>query len=232
MSNPKRIVILTGAGMSADSGLKTFRDSGGLWEGHEVEKVATPEAWKENPTQVLAFYNERRKQAHEATPHQGHKALVLLEEFFEVTIVTQNVDSLHERAGSANVIHLHGQLSKVRSEHDASLMYEIGGDAIDLGDVAEDGCQLRPHVVWFGELVPMMEKAIAIMYEADILIVIGTSLVVYPAAGLTEYIRNGVPKFIIDPRRPELYNIGSWQHIKKTAIKGTQELVYKLIETY
>lgn len=216
--------------MSADSGLKTFRDSDGLWEGHDITKVATPEAWHEDPETVLTFYNERRRQAHKAEPHEGHRALAVLEDHFDVRIITQNVDSLHERAGSSNVIHLHGQLSKVRSESNRSLIYEIGGDPVDIGDTADDGNQLRPHVVWFGEPVPMMEKAMAIMPEADLLIVIGTSLVVYPAAGLTEYVSNGIPKYIIDPEKPELYSFIGWNHLQQTAKEGTPELVSKLIE--
>ncbi len=218
--------------MSADSGLQTFRDSGGLWEGHDISKVATPEAWKEDSETVLRFYNERRKQAHEAKPNEGHKALAELDNNFDVTIITQNVDSLHERAGSANVVHLHGQLSKVRSETDASLIYEIGGEAIKIGDTADDGGQLRPHVVWFGEAVPKMETAAKKMPQADILIVIGTSLVVYPAAGLTDYTRTGIPKYIIDPKKPELYDYSSWHHIQETAEIGTPQLVNKLIREY
>lgn len=218
--------------MSADSGLKTFRDADGLWEGHEVTKVATPQAWEDDPETVLKFYNERRKQAHEAQPHAGHKALTRLEKHFEVTIITQNVDSLHERAGSENVLHLHGQLSKVRSEADRSLIYEIGGDAVKMGDTADDDQQLRPHVVWFGEPVPNMEKAARIVPSTDLLIVIGTSLVVYPAAGLTNYAQNGIPKYVIDPEKPELYDFSDWQHLRQTAKKGTPELVEKLIDQH
>ncbi len=218
--------------MSADSGLKTFRDSDGLWEGHDISKVATPDAWRRDPETVLKFYNERRRQAHRAQPHEGHKALADLDEHFEVTIITQNVDSLHERAGSENVVHLHGQLSKVRSETDQSLIYEIGGDAIKIGDTADDGDQLRPHVVWFGEAVPNMEKAARMVPKADLLIVIGTSLIVYPAAGLTDYARSGIPKYIIDPKAPELYDFTGWQHIKQTAKTGTPKLVNELISKH
>lgn len=216
--------------MSADSGLQTFRDAGGLWEGHDISKVATPEAWKSDPETVLRFYNERRAQAHNVQPHDGHTALAGLEEQFEVTIITQNVDSLHERAGSSEVIHLHGQLSKVRSEKDPSLIYEIGGDAVEVGDTAEDGGQLRPHVVWFGEAVPMMQKAAEIMPEADILIVIGTSLVVYPAAGLTEYAPQDIPRYVVDPDVPELRNLSNWTHLQESAENGTPKLANKLIE--
>lgn len=216
--------------MSADSGLKTFRDSDGLWEGHDISKVATPQAWKNDPKTVLQFYNERREQAHKAQPHEGHKAIARLEEQFEVTIITQNVDSLHEKAGSSNVIHLHGQLSKVRSEKDASLIDEIGGDAVEMGDTADDGGQLRPHVVWFGEAVPMMEKAADIMPQTDVLVVIGTSLVVYPAAGLTEYAPKNISRYVIDPDVPELNNINKWTHLEETAENGVPKLVNQLIK--
>lgn len=226
----EKVVVLTGAGMSADSGLKTFRDSDGLWEGHEVTEVATPQAWHRDKELVLDFYNQRRKQAHSVDPNEGHKALAKLEEQYEVTIITQNVDSLHEQAGSSKVIHLHGQLSKVRSEEDPSLIYEIGGDTIELGDTAEDGAQLRPHVVWFGEPVPNMQKAAEIVPKADVLIVIGTSLVVYPAAGLVDLAARGIPKYIIDPAVPELRNYSGWEHLKERAAEGTPELVENLLQ--
>lgn len=216
--------------MSADSGLQTFRDADGLWEGHDIEKVATPEAWENDPKTVLKFYNERRKQAHNVQPNKGHKSLARLEEYFNVSVITQNVDSLHEKAGSSNVLHLHGQLSKVRSEKDPSLIYEIEGDTIALGDTADDGHQLRPHVVWFGEAVPNMQKAAELVPAADILIVIGTSLMVYPAAGLTDYAQEDIPKFIIDPKKPELYSFNGWEHIQQTAAQGTPKLVDNLIE--
>lgn len=225
-----KVVVLTGAGMSADSGLKTFRDSNGLWEGYEVTKVATPEGWKQDPELVLNFYNERRKQAHNAKPNEGHKALVKLEDKFDVTIITQNVDSLHERAGSSDVLHLHGELSKVRSVRNPSLIQDIGGDPISLGDTAADGAQLRPHVVWFGEMVPNIEKAAQIMPQADILVVIGTSLVVYPAAGLADYAKPSISRYIIDPEKPELYNDTGWQHIQERAAVGTPKLVDQLME--
>lgn len=232
MSNVSHIAVLTGAGMSADSGLQTFRDAGGLWEGHEISKVATPEAWQRDPETVLKFYNERRAQADQVEPHEGHKALAKLDDYFNVHIITQNVDSLHEKAGSENVLHLHGQLSKVRSEKDTSLIKEIGGGAIHVGDTAEDGAQLRPHVVWFGEPVPNMKKAAAIMPEADILIVIGTSLVVYPAAGLIEYVQSDISKHIVDPDKPELHDFNGWTHIQDTAEVGTPKLVNKLVNTH
>lgn len=226
----EKVVVLTGAGMSADSGLKTFRDSDGLWEGHDVSEVATPQAWERDKELVLEFYNQRRQQAHAVDPNAGHKALAQLEEQYDVTIITQNVDSLHERAGSSDVVHLHGQLSKVRSEDDPSLIYDIGGDTIELGDTAEDGAQLRPHVVWFGEPVPNMRKAADIVPEADILIVIGTSLVVYPAAGLADLAGSGIPKYIIDPATPEVRSYSDWTHLKQRAAEGTPELVNELLE--
>ena len=225
-----KVVVLTGAGMSADSGLKTFRDSDGLWEGHNVKEVATPQAWEADKELVLDFYNQRRKQAHQVKPNVGHKAIAELEEQFDVTIITQNVDDLHERAGSTDVIHLHGELSKVRSEKDRSLIYDIGGDAIELGDTAEDGSQLRPHVVWFGEPVPQMEKATAVVPQADILIVIGTSLVVYPAAGLTDLASKAIPKYIIDPATPELMDYTDWDHLQETAAEGAPKLVKELLD--
>lgn len=225
-----KIVVLTGAGMSADSGLKTFRDSDGLWEGHDVQEVATPQAWESDKELVLKFYNQRRKQADSVDPNAGHKALAKLEQQYDVTIITQNVDNLHEQAGASNVIHLHGELSKVRSEDDPSLIYDIGGDSIELGDTAEDGAQLRPHVVWFGEPVPNMSKASKVVPQADILIVIGTSLVVYPAAGLVDLVDQDIPKYIIDPATPELRTFTGWEHIKEPAAKGAPKLVQELLE--
>lgn len=224
-----KVVVLTGAGMSADSGLQTFRDSDGLWEGHNVREVATPQAWERDKELVLEFYNERRKQMHSVDPNKGHKALARLEKKFDVTIITQNVDDLHERGGSSDVLHLHGELSKVRSEDDRSLVYDIGGDTIEVGDTAEDGAQLRPHVVWFGEMVPNMEKAAQIVPKADILIVIGTSLVVYPAAGLVDLADQDIPKFIIDPSIPDLMDYSGWEHIQERAEVGTPDLVEQLL---
>jgi len=226
----EKVVVLTGAGMSADSGLKTFRDSDGLWEGHDIQEVATPQAWQRDKELVLKFYNERRKQLHSVDPNTGHQALANLEEQYDVTIITQNVDDLHERAGSTDVIHLHGELSKVRSDEDPSLIYDIGGDTIEIGDTADDGAQLRPHVVWFGEPVPNMQKAANIVPEADILIVIGTSLVVYPAAGLVDLAEQNIPKYIIDPATPELRTFKGWEHVQERAAKGTPKLVQDLLE--
>ena len=200
----KKIVVLTGAGISAESGLKTFRDSGGLWEGYEVTEVATPQAWAANQKLVLEFYNQRRKQALEAKPNAGHQALAELEESFEVHVVTQNVDALHERAGSSNVLHLHGEISKARSTADPNLIYDLESWELKEGDTCEKGSQLRPHIVWFGEAVPMMEPAITLANQADIFIVAGTSLVVYPAAGLLDFVPSNVPKFIIDPKIPHV----------------------------
>lgn len=225
----KKVIVLTGAGMSADSGLGTFRDSGGLWEEHDIYDVATPEGFRRNPEMVLRFYNERRRTVHEAEPHAGHKALARLEEHFDVTIVTQNIDNLHERAGSTDVLHLHGEITKVRSVEDPSLVYDIGGDPIEVGDTAEDGAQLRPHVVWFGEMVPNMEQAAEVVPKADLLVVIGTSLVVFPAAGLVDLVNQSTPRFVVDPSQPEI-NLEGWEHIAKRAETGTPELVERLIE--
>jgi len=200
----KKVAVLTGAGISAESGLKTFRDSGGLWEGHDVTKVATPEAWASDRSLVIEFYNQRRKQALEVEPNAGHLALADLEEHFEVVIITQNVDALHERAGSTQVIHLHGELGKVRSSLDPELVYELDGWELKEGDKCPKGSQLRPHIVWFGEAVPLMEDAMKEVLEADIFIVAGTSLEVYPAAGLIDFIKPEVPKFVIDPKIPSI----------------------------
>ncbi|HET8865968.1 MAG TPA: NAD-dependent deacylase [Gracilimonas sp.] len=223
-----KIVVISGAGISAESGLATFRDSGGLWEGYNIEDVASPQGWQENPRKVLEFYNLRRKKAAEVQPNEAHKALADLEDDFEVVIVTQNVDDLHERAGSTDVIHLHGELRKARSVKDEALVTDIGSDPIHLGDLAEDGSQLRPHVVWFGEMVPMIEFGAKEVSEADILIVVGTSLVVYPAAGLIEYTKPNIPKYIIDPAEPQLFNLDGWVHYKEKAGSGVKKLIKKL----
>lgn len=199
----KHLVVLTGAGISAESGLKTFRDSDGLWENHKVEDVATPEAWGRDPELVMRFYNMRRKASAAARPNGAHKTLAELESHFVVSIITQNVDDLHERGGSSNVLHLHGELSKVRSVKNQNLIYEIGDKPIKMGDLAEDGGQLRPHIVWFGEAVPMIEPAIDICRSADIFMVIGTSLQVYPAAGLIHYMPDNIPVFLIDKQKPD-----------------------------
>ncbi|HEY4800889.1 MAG TPA: Sir2 family NAD-dependent protein deacetylase, partial [Bacteroidia bacterium] len=193
----KKIVIFSGAGISAESGLKTFRDSGGLWEEYRVEDVATPEAWEENPARVTEFYNKRRRQVLDAKPNAAHFALVELEKKFEVHIITQNIDDLHERAGSKRVLHLHGEITKSRSSIDPGLIYSIKGATITMGDTCELGSQLRPHVVWFGERVPEMENACKIASTADIFVIIGTSLNVYPAASLIDFVPVSVKKYLI-----------------------------------
>lgn len=194
----KKIAVLTGAGISAESGLKTFRDAGGLWEGHRVEEVATPEAWSKNPGLVLKFYNERRRQLKLAGPNLAHQLLARLESDYKMSIITQNVDDLHERGGSTDIIHLHGELNKSRSERYTDLVYECTED-IHLGDLCEKGYQLRPHIVWFGEPVPLLQAAALRFAEADIGIIIGTSLQVYPAAGLIQYLPADCPVYYIDP---------------------------------
>lgn len=223
-----KLVVLTGAGVSAESGLKTFRDSDGLWEGYNIEDVATPRAWYKNPQLVLEFYNYRRKNVLDAKPNTAHYGLAELEKHFDVTIITQNIDDLHERAGSTNIIHLHGEIFKMRSVKNENLVYDIRGD-IKLGDLAEDGGQLRPHIVWFEEAVPKIEESIPVVRSADIFVVVGTSLVVYPAAGLVHYALPHIPKFIIDKRIPytsDLYNLTA---IEKPATEGVKELVEILI---
>jgi NAD-dependent deacetylase len=202
----KKLVILSGAGMSAESGINTFRDAGGLWEGHDVMEVASPEGWRKNPALVLDFYNQRRKQLFEVTPNKGHEIAAALEKDFDVTIVTQNVDDLHERAGSTNVLHLHGELLKARSVYNEDDSIEWKTD-IHVGDLHTDGYQLRPHIVWFGEAVPAIIQAIPIVEQADYIIVIGTSLQVYPAAGLIDYAKPGTPLFYIDPKPASIPNL-------------------------
>jgi len=202
----KNIVILTGAGISAESGLKTFRDTDGLWEGYNIEDVATPEAWARNPEMVQEFYNQRRKTVLEAQPNAAHLALAKLEEKYDVTIITQNIDDLHERAGSSNVVHLHGIITRSQSSVNPTLTYPINGWEIKMGEICELGSQLRAHVVWFGEAVPMIETAARICSEADLFVLIGTSLAVYPAAGLINYVPRDVTKYIIDPFIPTAPN--------------------------
>jgi len=195
----KKIVVLTGAGMSAESGIKTFRDEGGLWEGHNVMDVASPEGWRKNREMVLDFYNQRRKQLKEVKPNHGHIALTQLEESYKVVVVTQNVDNLHERAGSSNILHLHGELNKVRSTNNPSLIYDWEDD-LEIGHKAEDGAQLRPHIVWFGESVPALEDAVHEIHNAHYVIIIGTSMQVYPAASLVAYAPKDAHIFYIDPK--------------------------------
>lgn len=226
----KKTVVLTGAGVSAESGISTFRDSDGLWEKHRIEDVATFDAWKRNPQLVLDFYNQRRKQLYGVMPNAAHLALVKLEQKYEVQIVTQNVDDLHERAGSSKVLHLHGELKKVRSTLDESLVYELDGWELKMGDLCEKNSQLRPHIVWFGESVPMIETAQELVNEADICIIIGTSLNVYPAAGLLYYIKSHVPVYYIDPKANSHRTNRDMIPIPEKAGKGVPFLVGKLLE--
>ena len=219
----KKLVVLTGAGISAESGLKTFRDSDGLWEGYDVTEVATPRGWRKNPQLVLDFYNERRKNVAEAKPNAAHYGLAELEKDFDVTIITQNIDDLHERAGSTNVLHLHGEIFKMRSVDDENTVYEIRGD-INVGDLTDDGSQLRPYIVWFEEPVPMMEKAAALLHDCDYFVVVGTSLQVYPAASLLHYAPAFLPKFIIDKKIPAVNSYPNLHLIEKTATEGVEEL--------
>ena len=198
----KRLVVLTGAGVSAESGIRTFRDSNGLWEEYDVMEVASIEGWHKNPELILRFYNERRKQMFSCEPNKGHLLLAELEKYFEVRIITQNIDNLHEKAGSTQVLHLHGELIKARSSVDPSLIYTIGNKEIRIGDYCDKGSQLRPYIVWFGEAVPAMEEAIPLVESADILCIIGTSLNVYPAAGLLHYAYDNTPVWLIDPAPP------------------------------
>jgi NAD-dependent deacetylase len=225
----KKLVVLTGAGISAESGLKTFRDSDGLWEGFDIEDVATPRAWKRNPQLVLDFYNMRRRNVLEAEPNAAHTGLADLEAYFDVHIITQNIDDLHERGGSGKILHLHGEILKMRSEKDGSLIYEIRSD-IQLGQLAEDGAQLRPHIVWFEEPVPMIEHAIHIVEQADIFAVIGTSLVVYPAAGLVNYTPPFIPKFVVDKKIPDMQPIHKLTKIEAPATEGINQLKAELLK--
>lgn len=230
--NKLKLVALTGAGISAESGLSTFRDAGGLWDNYPVEDVATPEGLMRNPELVLSFYNNLRAKLSDIKPNEGHKVLSRLEKFFDVYVITQNVDNLHEQAGSKNIIHLHGELTKVRSIKNENLIYDIGYDSIKIGDKADDGAQLRPHIVFFGESVPEIEKAIPLAAEADIFVVIGTSLNVYPAAGLLQYTRKNIPKFIIDPKMVPYPANENYTFIQKTAGEGGLLLEKKLNEIY
>ncbi|MEO6252925.1 MAG: Sir2 family NAD-dependent protein deacetylase [Ferruginibacter sp.] len=223
MKNKKHIVVLSGAGISAESGLKTFRDSDGLWNGYDVYEVASPEGWNNNPQLVLDFYNARRKDVAAAVPNAAHTGLAGLEKDFNVTIVTQNIDDLHERAGSTNVLHLHGEIFKMRSVTDEQRIFEIRDD-INLGDMAIDGSQLRPHIVWFGEAVPMIEQAAALLNDCDYFVVVGTSLQVYPAASLLYYAPPYLPKFIIDRKIPAMEKQNNLHVIEMPATEGVKEL--------
>lgn len=225
----KKIVVLTGAGISAESGIKTFRDAGGLWEGHDVMQVASPEGWANNPELVLDFYNQRRKNVRASEPNDGHKALVELEEHYDVTIITQNIDDLHERAGSTNIIHLHGEILKARSSINEELVYDLGNNDILLGEKCELGSQIRPHIVWFGESVPLIEPAMDLSSEADIMIVVGTSLEVYPAAGLIHFVRGEAPIYLIDPNQPRVNNLPNLTFYQEQAGTGVPKLVKQLL---
>lgn len=227
----KKLVVLTGAGISAESGIKTFRDSDGLWEGYDVTEVASPEGWKRNPELVLDFYNMRRRQALEARPNTAHTGLAALENYFDVHVITQNIDDLHERGGSTNVTHLHGEIFKMRSERSLTPSYNIKGD-IKMGDLAPDGGQLRPDIVWFGEAVPMIEKAAEITMDADIFVVVGTSLVVYPAAGLIDLVPVYNPKFVVDKNIPYVKPMHNLITIEKPATEGVAELTTRLKEMF
>ena len=229
MSTRKKIVVLTGAGISAESGLKTFRDANGLWEGHDVMEVASPQGFARNPELVLEFYNQRRRQLQQVEPNEGHLALADLESSFEVQIITQNVDNLHEKAGSTKVLHLHGELLKVRSTVDESLVFPWTSD-LKWGDVDNNGHQLRPHIVWFGEMVPLLEDAIALTEKADVLIIIGTSMQVYPAASLINYISQNTPIYFIDPRPSvSASDFNNLTIISEKASTGVPKLVEELL---
>jgi NAD-dependent deacetylase len=225
----KKIVVLTGAGISAESGIRTFRDSDGLWEEYRIEDVATFEAWQRNPSLVQEFYNQRRRQLYEVEPNAAHYALVELEKKFEVQIITQNVDDLHERAGSSKVLHLHGELKKSRSTKDPSLVYNINGWELKMGDTCEKGSQLRPHIVWFGEEVPMIVPAAKLSAMADIFIVIGTSLNVYPAAGLIHEAPYASMKYLVDPNDCRVSHIANLTILKEKAGVGLPKLVKQLL---
>lgn len=226
----KRIVVLTGAGISAESGIKTFRDSDGLWEEYRIEDVATYDAWLRNKNLVLEFYNQRRRQLAAVVPNAAHLALVKLEEGYHVNIITQNVDNLHEKAGSSNVLHLHGELTRARSTLDEHLVVDIGYNDISLGDKCPKGSQLRPHIVWFGEAVPEIEHAATICGKADILLVVGTSLKVYPAAGLLNYAPAGIPKYYIDPSAATATNRKDIVLIPDKAGNALPKLVEELLK--
>lgn len=223
----KKLVVLSGAGMSQESGLKTFRDMDGLWENYKVEDVASIDGWHRNPKLVMEFYNQRRKQLLDAKPNAGHYGIAELEKWFDVNIITQNVDDLHERAGSSKVLHLHGELRKVRSSIDPSLVYTLDGWELKMGDKCEKGSQLRPNIVWFGEAVPAFYDAIPLVENADIFVVIGTSLAVYPAAGLVNYAKPVAPVFVIDPNRPDTY-LKNAVYIDEKAGVGVEILKQKL----
>lgn len=225
----QKVVVLTGSGISAESGIKTFRDQGGLWEDHDIMEVASPEGWAKDPEKVLRFYNDRKQQLKQVEPNAAHQALVQLENAYDVHIITQNVDDLHERAGSSNVLHLHGELIKARSSIDENLVYDWEGP-IHMGDKCDKGSQLRPNVVWFGEMVPMMEPAARLTSEATIVIVIGTSMVVYPAAGLIQYAPIYAHKYVIDPNIPEIPGMQNLHTKEAKATEGVPKVVKELLD--
>lgn len=228
----KQLMVLTGSGMSADSGLKTFRDMGGLWNQYDVTEVVSPEAWQRDPGLVLHFYNERRRQLMDAVPNEGHKVLVELEDYYDVSIITQNIDDLHERAGSSRVMHLHGELRKARSTGDPGLIYDMEGSELNMGDQCEKGYQLRPHVVWFGEEVPRISEAASLVKEADIFVIIGTSLSVYPAAGLVNFVDSHCPIFVVDPNPVHFSESNPVHLIQEKACKGAIKLKKKLLANF
>lgn len=228
----KKLVVFSGAGISAESGLKTFRDSDGLWENYNVMDVATPEAWESNPELVLEFYNKRRAQALKAQPNAAHKAIAELESHFDVNIITQNIDDLHERAGSTKILHLHGEITKSRSTGNQNVLYHIHTKELKIGDLCENGFQLRPHVVWFGEDVPNMSKAFEIIKKANIVIIVGTSLMVHPAASLVHYAKRIAPKYLIDPQFVDTRKIENICFIQKKASEGIPTLAKEIIEKY
>jgi len=220
----KKIIVFSGAGISAESGIKTFRDSGGLWEEYKIDDVATPDAWKRNPTLVTEFYNLRRKQVMEAKPNDAHYFFAELQKKYTVQVITQNIDDLHERAGSRNVLHLHGEIMKVRSSVDENLVYPLKKWEVKMGDTCDKGSQLRPHIVWFGEMVPNMDVAAEMIIDADYFITVGTSLNVYPAAGLIEVAAPSIPKYLIDPGNFDLVHLDNLVHIKEKAVQGVEQL--------
>jgi len=226
----KRLVVLTGAGISAESGVATFRDSDGLWENYSIEDVATPQGWAKNPALVQRFYNARRQQLPTVVPNAGHKILAKLEEHFYVRIITQNVDDLHERGGSTNVLHLHGQLTQAKGSKDKVKIYDIGYNSIEMGDLAEDGTQMRPHIVWFGEDVPEIINAVELAAEAEIFVVVGTSMQVYPAASLVNYVGKNVPIYIIDPKKPDIEITDNMTYVQAGGGEGLQQLFEILTE--
>ncbi|HKL71837.1 MAG TPA: NAD-dependent deacylase [Marinilabiliaceae bacterium] len=226
----KKLVVLSGAGMSAESGIPTFRDMGGLWEKYDVTEVASPQAWAKDPELVLRFYNERRKKLLESHPNEGHKILAELEKVYDVQIITQNVDDLHERAGSSKVFHLHGELRKVRSTRNPNLIYELDGWELKSGDLCDEGSQLRPHIVWFGEEVSGISEAQEMVHAADLFVVVGTSLNVYPAAGLASIVPDHVPIYVIDPGQPNFVTSQPITIIKEKASVGLKKIKKELLK--